>query len=461
MTARSLSEPDRSVLALVRLEAATLLSGAGNSAALVLFPWIVLELTGSAGSAGLLAAATAVPLLAASLLSGTVVDRVGRRRTSVVSDVLSAVSVASVPLLSSATDLTLGLLITLAVIGAVFDPAGVTARETMLPAAADRAGWPLSRANGVHEAVWGVAFLLGPGIAGVLIVWIGALSALWFTAGAFVISALLVATLRLDPSQPDQQPAEAGFWTATSEGLRFVWADRLLRSMTILTAILVSVYMPVEGVLLPVEFESRDEPQRLGIVVMAMSVGGVAGALAYAGTAGRFKRSLVFKASLILAGCFLLVLATLPPFAVMVMAAVLFGFAYGPVGPLVNLAMQTRTPEELRGRVVGVVTSAEYAAGPFGYLIVGIAAQRFGVQPTLLAVAATMLVVAVAGLLMGALRELDLLPEDAVQRVERPDSIDTSGAEATVDAAINVATSGPLPLVLPPRDPESARTDES
>lgn len=110
---------------------------------------------------------------------------------------------------------------------------------------------------------------------------------------------------------------------------------------------------------------------------------------------------------------------------------------------------------------MGVVTSAEYAAGPFGYLIVGIAAQRFGVQPTLLAVAATMLVVAVAGLLMGALRELDLLPEDAVQRVERPDSIDTSGAEATVDAAINVATSGPLPLVLPPRDPESARTDES
>ena len=51
---------------LVQLEAATLLSGAGNGAALVLLPWLVLELTGSAGSAGLLAAATAVPLLPSS-----------------------------------------------------------------------------------------------------------------------------------------------------------------------------------------------------------------------------------------------------------------------------------------------------------------------------------------------------------------------------------------------------------
>ncbi len=461
MTAPSRSGPDHSVLALVRLETATLLSGAGNSAALVLFPWIVLELTDSAGSAGLLAAATAVPLLGASLLSGTVVDRVGRRATSVMSDVLSAVSVAAVPILSSITDLTLGLLVALAVIGAVFDPAGVTARETMLPAAAGRAGWPLSRANGVHEAVWGVAFLIGPGIAGVLIAWIGAVSALWFTAGAFVLSAMLVVTLRLDPDAHTHSRSDRTFWAATSEGLRFVWSDRLLRAMTLLTAILVSVYMPVEGVLLPVEFESRNEPQRLGVVVMAMSLGGAAGALSYAAAAGRFHRSRVFRLSLLLSGCFLLILATLPPFAVMVTAAALFGFAYGPVGPLVNLAMQTRTPEHLRGRVVGVITSAEYAAGPFGYLIVGAAAQRFGVQPTLLAVAAAVLVIAGAGLLVRPIADLDLLPEEAVEQVERPASIDTSGAEARIDAAIKVAASGPLPLVHPPRDPETARTDET
>ena len=62
---------------LVLLEAATLLSGAGNGAALVLLPWIALERTGEASAAGLLAAATALPLLVSSLLSGTIVDRLG------------------------------------------------------------------------------------------------------------------------------------------------------------------------------------------------------------------------------------------------------------------------------------------------------------------------------------------------------------------------------------------------
>ena len=38
------------------------------------------------------------------------------------------------------------------------------------------------------------------------------------------------------------------------------------------------------------------------------------------------------------------------------------GFLYGPIGPLQNYAMQTRTPEDMRGRAFGVLTSAAYAA---------------------------------------------------------------------------------------------------
>ena len=104
---------------LLQLEAATLLSGAGNGAALVVLPWIALELTGSAGSAGLLAAATAVPLLASSLISGTVVDTLGRRRTSVVSDLLSAASVAAIPIVGHLFGLGLGWLVVLAVLAIV------------------------------------------------------------------------------------------------------------------------------------------------------------------------------------------------------------------------------------------------------------------------------------------------------------------------------------------------------
>lgn len=434
---------------LLQLEAATLLSGAGNGAAMVVLPWIVLELTGSAGSAGLLAAATAVPLLASSLFSGTVVDTLGRRRTSVVSDVMSAASVAAIPIIGHLVGLSMGWLIVLAVLGAVFDPAGVTARETMLPAAARRAGWALHRANGVHEAVWGVAFLLGPGVGGVLIAWVGAISALWFTAVAFTISAALVATLRVDDAGvPSEHRIPDGFWAGTRAGLRFVWSDRLLRALLLMTAVLVSVYLPVEGVLLPVEFEAQDQPGRLGLILMAMSLGAIGSALGYGLVGRRWRRSVVYRGALVMTGVFLLVLAALPPFGVMLLASLMIGVAYGPVGPLVNIAMQTRSPEHMRGRVVGIITSAEYAAGPVGYLLVGAATERFGVQPTFLAIGAAIMVVALVGLAVRPLRELDSLPEE----VDQP-----HGAESALEAALDAATAGPVPLVLPPRDPETLR----
>ena len=99
MTARA---PGRRWGPFVALELATLLSATGNGIAMIALPWLVLELTGKASDAALVAAAGALPLLATALFAGTVVDRVGRRRTAVVSEALSAVSVAAIPVVGRA-----------------------------------------------------------------------------------------------------------------------------------------------------------------------------------------------------------------------------------------------------------------------------------------------------------------------------------------------------------------------
>ena len=430
---------------LVLLEAATLLSGAGNGAALVLLPWIALETTGRASAAGLLAAATALPLLVSSLLSGTIVDRLGRRRTAIGADLLSAASLAAIPLVDRAFGLDLGWLVVLAVVGAVFDPAGVTARETMLPAAAGRAGWPLERVNGLHEAIWGVAFILGPGVGGVLIAWVGAIDAMWVTTLGFALSALFVSWLRVphagSPVVADEAPE--GVWAGTRQGLGFVRRDPLLLGITVISALLVSVYMPIEGVLLPVHFEALGQPGRLGALVMAMSVGGIVGAVLYSWQGARLRRSHVFRGALLLTAVFILMLAVLPPFPVMIVASLFIGLAYGPIGPLVNLAMQARSPEHMRGRVVGIITSTEYAAGPLGYLVVGVATTQFGVQATFITIALLIVAIAVGAVFVRSLNQFDELtvPEHAPH-----------GAAEILDSA----TGGALPLIQPPRDPDFA-----
>lgn len=409
--------PDRrrrtSVIPFLQLEAATVLSGAGNGAALVVLPWLVLERTGDPADAGLLAAATALPLLASSVFSGALVDRVGRRRTSVVSDLCSAASVSAIPIAAATLGLNLWLLIALAVLGAVFDPAGVTARESMLPAAADRSGWRLQRVNGIHEAVWGVAFLIGPGVGGLLIAAVGATSALWFTAVAFVVSAIVIATIRLPNADLRPEPeAEEPVLRSIRTGLRFVRGDRLLRTLLVVVAALVSVYMPIEAVLLPVEFEAQGAPGRLGLLVTAISAGWVAGALLYAWRGHGARRSRLFRSSLVATAAALAVLASTDAYPVMVIAGFGLGLGYGPVGPILNLALQTRSPEHLRGRVVGLASSAEYAAGPVGYLLAGLLVGRFGVSPTFVLIAALVGGVGLASLVLRPLDELDDLPDE-------------------------------------------------
>jgi MFS family permease len=400
----------------VLLEAATIMSGSGNGVVTVVLPWLALERTGSAATAGVVAAATAVPLLVASLFAGSVVDRMGRRRTAVASDLASGLSVAAVPIVDHLFGLDLGWLILLAVAGAVFDPAGLSAREALLPDVAGAARMRLERVNGLHEAVWGIAFLLGPGIGGVLIATVGAVNAMWAAAIGFSLSSLLVGVIRLPglvgrPERPGGE-APAGIWTETREGIALVWDDRLLRAVGLLTLGLLATYLPLEGVLFPVWFEQQDAPERLGLLIMAMSGGGIVGALAYSAWGHRFGRRIVFVVSLLASAAGVVGMAFLPAYPVLIVLAVVVGLAYGPVQPLVNLAIQTRAPEHARGRVTGLLNSVGYAAGPAAFLAVGPLIEWVGLQATFLGVGLGVLAVAIVAVPSRGLREFDDLPAE-------------------------------------------------
>ena len=394
---------------LLAVEFATAAAGTANGVVSVALPWLVLERTGSAAAAGLLAALTAIPLLASSFVAGTIVDRFGRRRVSIASDLASAVSVALLPIVDAAWGLSFGMIAVLAVLGVMLDPVGITARETMLPEAADAARMGRERANGIHEAVWGAAFVVGPGMAGVLISIVGPVNTLLATTAAFVISAAVITLIPVPvPVIPDDsQAGQAGFVGETLQGLRVVWNDRVLRSMAIVMMVLAGLYFPIEAVLLPVYFLAQDAPERLGLLVVAMSGGGIIGALAYGAIGPRFSRRAAFVGSIVCTCVALTPMAFLPPFGIMLGFGVIVGVVAGAIGPLLNLVMQERSPNHLRGRVVGVITSLDYSIGPVGFLGAGAAVDAFGVKATFIAIAGGFLLVSAYAIASPALHELD------------------------------------------------------
>ncbi|KUI02032.1 MFS transporter [Mycolicibacterium acapulense] len=393
---------------------AALTAGAGNGISLVAFPWLVLQRNGSALDASIVAMAGSLPLLVATLIAGAAVDYLGRRLVSIISDALSALSVAAVPVLALAFGVeavNVAVLATLAALGAFFDPAGMTARETMLPEAAIRAGWTLDRANSVYEAVFNLAYIVGPGIGGLLIATLGGINTMWVTASAFVLSIAAIAVLRLEGAgTPDRTSLPEGVWAGVVEGLRFVWHNRVLRTLAIVDLVVTGLYMPMESVLFPKYFTDRDEPVQLGWVLMALSIGGLVGALGYAVSSKYISRRVTMLTAVLTLGVAMTVIAFLPPLPLILVLSAIVGLVYGPIQPIYNYVMQTRAPQHLRGRVVGVMGSLAYAAGPLGLIIAGPLADSAGLHTTFLALALPMLLLGIIAVFLPALRELDHPP---------------------------------------------------
>jgi MFS family permease len=419
---------------LILLEFATFSSGVGNGITSVALPWLVLERTGSAAAAGLVAAATAVPLVLVALFSGTVVDLAGRLRTAIIADVLSATSVLLIPLVDALGLLSVGLLAALAVLGALFDPAGASARESMLPEAAGRARWSLDRANGIHETVFGLAYLVGPGLGGLLIAFLGASGALFGTGAGFIVAALSAVALRGLPGsgRPAERVRAKALWHGTVDGLRFVIHDRLLLPLTLLFTLVIAFYYPIEGVVLPVHFTAAGAPQRLGVVLMAMSGGIIAGSLSYELLVRWRSRRTVFIVAMAGATSSLVWMSFLSGFVQILVAAALSGMFWGPVGPLLNYAIQSRTPNEMRGRVVGTINSASLAAGPVGLVGVGFLVEAAGARPAFLGLAIALFAVMLLAVALRVWKLLDAEPvpgsaaSDDVARKTRGSS-DASG----------------------------------
>jgi len=394
----------------IALEAATLIAGTGNGVAAIALPWLTLQLTNDPAAAGLVVAAGAVPTLIASLLSGVIIDRLGRQRTSVGSDVFSAISAAMIPVFALLGILTYPLVVVASVIGAVFDPVGVTAREAMLPDVAKRGRLELERVNGIHEAVWGMAWLIGPGVAGVLIATFGAEASFWAMFAGFVLSAVLVGAACM-PTPPPRVHSEQHWVHDALDGLRHVMRDPAIRSTTILSGITFTLMYSAIAVVLPVVYERLDQPRELGVLFMVFSGAGIVGALAYSAAGARLPRRLAFVGGLFAAALFTGVFVFSPPYWVQLLAMAAGGFLTGPVNPIVNVVFQERTAEEIRGRALSMVFAFSYALFPVGYAVTGFLIKGYGAAATFGVMAVASLLVAVWAVFTPALRGMDSAPQ--------------------------------------------------
>jgi MFS family permease len=405
----------RTRVPILSLFAANAVSLSGNMAALVAIPWFVLQTTGSASKTGITAFAALLPVVLSGFFGGALVDRLGYRRMSIVGDLASAVSVAAIPILHSTVGLEFWQLVVLVFLGGLLDAPGGTARASLLPDVAERAGWTLERASGLTAVIERASRLAGAPLAGVLIAVVGATNVLWIDAVSFVISAALVAIGVPRPARRPAPETKTRYVHELREGFRFLRRDRTLATLigvVTLTNLLDSVAL----VLLPVyAVEVYASSLSLGLMWAAVGAGSILGALAFAARGDRVSRRAVYTWGFIMVSVWYPVAATFPPLAVLLAAKVASGIASGPINPLIDTVFYERVPDGMRGRVLGVTQALAWVAMPLGVLVAGPLIEGLGLRPTLLISFALYLLVTVGSRFMPSLRDLDRRPAEAAE----------------------------------------------
>src|SRR5215510_3293351 len=219
--------PSRLLTPLTLLVVANAVSLSGNVIMTVAIPWLVLTTTGSAVLTGIAVFAGAGAAAVGGLAGGRIVDAIGPVRTSATADLLSGLAVVPLPILLALDALEIWHVVLLAIVGTLADSAGSTARQSLVPAAADSSGYKRERANALFTSAEHVGYLLGAPIAGLLIALLNVGGALWVTVTSFAFAALVVARL---VNLPRSRAVAAA---ADSAGLRetigFIWGDPALR----------------------------------------------------------------------------------------------------------------------------------------------------------------------------------------------------------------------------------------
>jgi MFS family permease len=408
-----------------RLWAGQTISQFGSQVTTLALPLVaVVALHASAFRVSLLAASGIVPYLLFALPAGAWVDRVARRPVLIGADVARALALGSIPIAAALAHVTFVQLVVAGFVAGTMTVFFDVAYQSYLPSLVEHGD--LVDANSKLEISRSGAQIGGPGIAGLLIQWLGAPYAVAVDAVSFAWSAVFLQRIRTQetPERPAETPS---LRREIGEGLRYLLRDARWRATTKYSAT-ANLASGITGPLILVYAVRRWglSPGQLGLTFTLGNIGWLVGAL----VAGRTARVLGLGRALVLGGAlagapFLLVPVLPKAYAIPGLAAVQAIWQVGLLIYNVNALSlyQTQVPARLLGRVSASRRWIVFGVISLGNLLGGILAAQIGLRAALI-VGGSISLVAFTSLLSPAVRTLATVYGDvrasAEERVALP-----------------------------------------
>ena len=390
--------------------------------------WLVLQLTHSPLALGTVTTIQFTPILLFSLFGGVLADRVPKWRFLLFTQSIMATQALILAILISTGQIQLVHIYILAAILGVASALDGPARQAFVIELVGREDLP--NAVALNSTIFNTSRILGPGIGGLLIAWVGVAGCFYLNALSFfgVIGGLLL----MDPRRFfAARPARDGrVLRQIGAGLRYAVATPDTALPLLLMGILgtfgynFTVLLPLigDGVL-------HSGAIGFGVLTASMGVGSLLAALGVAYRGRATRRTLLigaagFSALLFAVGLSRWWALTLP----LLIALGVFSITFSATA---STRLQLVAPGDMRGRIMSIYQLLFAGTTPLGSLIIGVLAEHWGVQR------ATMLVATACGLgvllALAYLRRVAarLLPDGAtVARETGPEGVPLAPAPA-------------------------------
>lgn len=269
----------------MKLVAANVVNRLGDALDAVAYTWIVYQVTGSASWAALIFGLNQLPTILLLPVAGALVERRNKKRVMVVTDVVRGLITLGFCLMYMAGLLNGWIIalftLTISSVEAFRVPCG----KSVLPQLLAEAHYTYG--TSVNSALSTVAELAGTGLAGVVIALWGAQVAVLGDVITFFLSALILATMRVNPPKVAAERSEP-FFRTLSQGFRYVVSRHTIRNLALVAVLINACAVPLNSFFaVIVQDVWRQGAELMSAAEVALTVGALLGSVAYPLVAAR------------------------------------------------------------------------------------------------------------------------------------------------------------------------------
>jgi MFS family permease len=352
-----------------------LISNIGTWMQIIAQAWVVYQIGHSELTLGLVAFASAIPILVISPWGGVIVDRVSRRNLLIMTQTGAMLLAFILAALTFSGIVKEWHVIVLAALLGVVNAFDAPARQAFVPEMVGKKDLP--NAIALNSIMFNSARVIGPAIAGLMLAIIGA--AWCFTLNGISFFAVIIGLwlMKLPPHHPIHNPASP--WQQLVSGVQYAAGNREISAL-ILLSLVFSIFGISYFTVLPafVEKVLHQGAMVYGWVNAASGLGAVSGAFLLAHRVSNGRRGQLLVWTNIAFPLILIAFAFTTLLPLSLVLAFGLGIGFMVQFTTINTLLQTRVEDKFRGRVMGLYTLTFFGFAPFGNLAIGALGEKLG-----------------------------------------------------------------------------------